>query len=82
MPTEKEKMLAGELYDAGDAELQADAAAARAWMVRYNASSACRWRSGASCWPKAWAPSAKAPRCGRPSMWTTATTSAWEMASS
>lgn len=36
--TEKEKMLAGELYHAGDPELQADAAAARAWMVRYNAS--------------------------------------------
>ncbi|WP_237182616.1 sugar O-acetyltransferase [Roseomonas marmotae] len=30
-------MLAGELYDAGDAELQADATAARAWMARYNA---------------------------------------------
>jgi len=27
--TEKEKMLAGELYDAGDPELQADMAAAR-----------------------------------------------------
>ncbi|MXP65521.1 sugar O-acetyltransferase [Roseomonas sp. M0104] len=35
--TEKEKMLAGELYDAGDAELQADMMAARHWMVRYNA---------------------------------------------
>jgi maltose O-acetyltransferase len=37
MRSEKTKMLAGELYDAGDAELQADAAAARAWMARYNA---------------------------------------------
>jgi maltose O-acetyltransferase len=37
MRSEKAKMLAGELYDAGDAELQADAAAARAWMSRYNA---------------------------------------------
>ncbi len=36
--TEKQKMLAGELYHAGDPELQADAAAARAWMARYNAS--------------------------------------------
>ncbi|HWX47647.1 MAG TPA: sugar O-acetyltransferase [Roseomonas sp.] len=35
--TEKEKMLAGELYDAGDPELQADMAAARHWMARYNA---------------------------------------------
>jgi len=31
-------MLAGELYRASDPELQADAAAAKAWMVRYNAS--------------------------------------------
>lgn len=35
--TEKQKMLAGELYRAGDPELQADAAAAKAWLVRYNA---------------------------------------------
>lgn len=35
--TEKAKMLAGELYRPGDAEIQADQAAARAWMVRYNA---------------------------------------------
>jgi len=37
MRSEKDKMLAGELYDASDAELQADAAAAAAWMARYNA---------------------------------------------
>src|SRR4051794_37731328 len=36
--TEKQKMLAGELYRPGDPEIQADAAAAKAWMVRYNAS--------------------------------------------
>jgi maltose O-acetyltransferase len=36
--TEKQKMLAGELYDAGDPELQADLAATREWLVRYNAS--------------------------------------------
>jgi maltose O-acetyltransferase len=36
--TEKEKMLAGELYHAGDPEIQADAEAAKAWLVRYNAS--------------------------------------------
>ena len=34
--TEKEKMLAGELYTANDAEIQADQAAARAWMARFN----------------------------------------------
>lgn len=35
--TEKQKMLAGELYRPGDLELQADHAAAKSWMVRYNA---------------------------------------------
>jgi maltose O-acetyltransferase len=40
MRSEKEKMLAGELYHARDAQLQADAAKAKAWMARYNASMA------------------------------------------
>jgi maltose O-acetyltransferase len=40
MRSEKEKMLAGELYHAGAPELQADAAKAKAWMLRYNASMA------------------------------------------
>ncbi len=35
--TEKQKMLAGELYHATDPELQADQAAARVWMDKYNA---------------------------------------------
>ncbi len=35
--SEKQKMLAGELYRPGDPELQADQAEAKAWMVRYNA---------------------------------------------
>lgn len=35
--TQKQKMLAGELYDAGDPELQADLAATRDWLVQYNA---------------------------------------------
>lgn len=35
--SEKTKMLAGELYDAGDAELQADLAQTREWLARYNA---------------------------------------------
>jgi maltose O-acetyltransferase len=38
MPTEKQKMLAGELYMSSDPELQADCAAAQRWMARYNAS--------------------------------------------
>ncbi|CAP53586.1 acetyltransferase, CysE/LacA/LpxA/NodL family [Xanthomonas campestris pv. campestris] len=37
MCTEKQKMLAGELYNAADAQLQADQAAAAQWMARYNA---------------------------------------------
>lgn len=37
MPSEREKMLAGALYDASDPELQAEAAATRAWLARYNA---------------------------------------------
>ena len=35
--SEKQKMIAGELYRAGDPELQADTAANKAWLVRYNA---------------------------------------------
>lgn len=38
--TEREKMVAGELYRAGDPELQVESAAAKAWMVRYNAAMA------------------------------------------
>ncbi len=37
MRSEKSKMLAGELYDASDAELQADLDANAAWLARYNA---------------------------------------------
>lgn len=36
MKTEKQKMLAGEHYNAGDDEIQADQAAARQWMDHYN----------------------------------------------
>jgi maltose O-acetyltransferase len=35
--SEKQKMLAGELYRPGDPQIQTDQAAAKAWMVRYNA---------------------------------------------
>jgi maltose O-acetyltransferase len=38
--TEKEKMLAGEPYRPGDAELQADIAANKNWMAEYNAAMA------------------------------------------
>jgi maltose O-acetyltransferase len=37
MRSEKEKMFAGELYDAGDPELQAELAGTHSWLVRYNA---------------------------------------------
>jgi acetyltransferase-like isoleucine patch superfamily enzyme len=37
MRSEKEKMLAGELYDASDPELQADLAATQRWLTLYNA---------------------------------------------
>ena len=38
--SEKQKMLMGALYDAADAVLVAERAAAAAWMVRYNAGAA------------------------------------------
>ena len=37
MRTEKDKMLAGELYDASAPEIQADQAATHRWLARYNA---------------------------------------------
>jgi len=40
MKTEKEKMLAGELYLPGDPEIQADWAATKQWLARVNAPSA------------------------------------------
>ena len=38
--TEKEKMLAGELYRPGDPELQAEIAANKIWMAEYNSTMA------------------------------------------
>lgn len=38
MRTEKEKMLAGELYDAGAPDIQAELDATSRWLARYNAS--------------------------------------------
>jgi maltose O-acetyltransferase len=46
--SEKEKMLAGELYDASAPELQAELAANHRWLARYNAALAEgpeRWRA-------------------------------------
>jgi maltose O-acetyltransferase len=40
MPSEKEKMLAGELYRPDDPELAAERAATRTWLARYNAACA------------------------------------------
>src|SRR4051794_36176921 len=37
MRTEKDKMLAGELYDASAPEIQAELAASHRWLARYNA---------------------------------------------
>jgi maltose O-acetyltransferase len=38
MATEKDKMLAGAMYNAADSEIQSDHRAAMAWLVDYNAS--------------------------------------------
>ncbi len=38
MPTEREKMLAGVLYDPRDPQLRSEQRAAAAWLARYNAS--------------------------------------------
>jgi len=46
--SEKDKMLAGELYDASATELQADLAANHRWLARYNAALAdgpARWHA-------------------------------------
>lgn len=45
MKTEKQKMLAGELYRPGDSEIQADAAANKAWLARYNAVLDASWET-------------------------------------
>jgi maltose O-acetyltransferase len=47
MPSQKDRMLAGELYDPSDAEIQADQIACHSWLARFNASlgdGASRWR--------------------------------------
>lgn len=44
--TQKEKMLAGEMYNAADPEIQADLLAAGAWLKRYNSTWATPPSSG------------------------------------
>jgi hypothetical protein len=39
--TERDKMLAGDLYDAGAPELQADAAAAHEWLALLSGGNCC-----------------------------------------
>ena len=39
MRSERDKMLAGDLYDANDVELQAEQAVTAQWLARYNAAS-------------------------------------------
>jgi Maltose acetyltransferase len=54
MRSEKDKMLAGELYDASAPEIQAELAATHRWLARYNAH---------SIWP----PPTGTPYCGNAS---------------
>jgi len=58
--TQKQKMLAGQLYHANDPEIQADQQTAKAWMVRYNAALAPPPMSAANCCGSAWRPWAMA----------------------
>ena len=60
MKTEKQKMLAGELYCPDD-ELGAEQAAAKAWMARYNAALPPPWANGMRCCANASTVSARAP---------------------
>jgi len=50
MRTEKDKMLAGELYDASAPEIQAELAATHRWLARYNAAFDMPPPNGASYW--------------------------------
>ncbi|MCS5515297.1 sugar O-acetyltransferase [Pseudomonas qingdaonensis] len=57
--SEKQKMLAGQLYHAGCPELQAEQIANKHWMYRYNHSPNCSTSSVMPCW------SSTSPRWGR-----------------
>jgi maltose O-acetyltransferase len=61
MRAEKDKMLAGELYNASAFEIQAELAATLSWLARYNAALEMSPPSGASCWWNASPPSETAP---------------------
>ncbi len=82
MATEKQKMLAGELYVATGEELAADARRVAAWMDRYNASIARTQREYKTLLREMLAEVEKARTSARRSTATTATTSAWANASS
>jgi hypothetical protein len=62
MRSEKDKMLAGELYDASAPDIQADLAATPRWLARYNAALDMPPPSGASYWWKASHPHRPEPR--------------------
>jgi maltose O-acetyltransferase len=47
--SEKQKMLAGELYRPDDLEIQVDSAATKQWLARFNASLADSPPTGAPC---------------------------------
>ena len=73
--TEKQKMLAGELYRADDAELEVDRRAGGAWMVRYNAALGAQTRTGAFSCESYWRRSETAQKSDHHFIVTTATIS-------
>ena len=83
MPTERDKMLAGELYDPLDPELVAARDRARDLCQTLNATREARRRTsaGASC-ASCSAPAATRSGCSRRSSATTARTSSWASGSS
>src|ERR1700733_4049176 len=73
--TQKQKMLAGQLYHANDPEIQADQQSAKAWMVRYNAALGATGDVGAAICPGGaggrWARAGAPPRRSIATMATT-----------
>jgi hypothetical protein len=82
LATEKQKMLAGELYVATGGELATDARRAALWMDRYNAALAATQQNHPALLREIMASVGEGPAPGRPSSATTATTSAWATAQS
>jgi hypothetical protein len=73
--TQKQRMLAGDLYSPIDPEIMADHEAAVAWMGRYNALDLPPSERHALLRERCWRRSATASASGRRSTATTATTS-------